>query len=212
MSSYLLHSKDFHYKRSTRLVYSNSITYNPQEYTAPRSKPSVEPTTDHWTIQTPLYNPENTLLIPSASFKLYRTLCTHIITTPGNSHQNRIQWKIYHEHNNTSTSIQNITKIMKKRYRRLSFMIRSVMYQSQSIQSSSSIQKTILDERVWMVLITKQEGTFLSLKTQCSLIRKWFRMISCLFSKTCQLFIDNCLRIQSIVLPNSRLFFSIQLK
>jgi len=36
-----------------------------------------------------------------------------------------------------------------------------------------------------------------------------FRMILYLFSKTRQLFIDNCFKIQSIVLSNSRLFFSI---
>jgi len=35
-----------------------------------------------------------------------------------------------------------------------------------------------------------------------------FRMISYMFSKMRQLFIDNCLKIQSIVLSNSRLFFS----
>jgi len=39
---------------------------------------------------------------------------------------------------------QQITKVMKKRYKRLSLMIRSVMKQSLSIQSSSNIQKIVL--------------------------------------------------------------------
>ena len=60
------------------------------------------------TIQYPLYNLENPLLIPSASYNLYRTHCTNRITTPGNSHQNRIQYneKISNNHNGTSTFIQ----------------------------------------------------------------------------------------------------------
>jgi len=57
-----------------------------------------------------------------------------------------------------------------------------------------------------MILITRQEDAFLSLKLNV-LAQKMFRMISCLFSKTRQLFIDNCLKIQLIVLSNSRLFF-----
>ena len=38
-------------------------------------------------MQTPLYIPEHPLLIPSASYNMYRTHCTNRITNPGNSHR-----------------------------------------------------------------------------------------------------------------------------
>ena len=69
----------------------------------PAANPLLKPTTKPRTIQTPLYIPEYTLLIPSASYKLYRTHCSHRITTPGNSHQKRIQ---YNERYVSHTTIQ----------------------------------------------------------------------------------------------------------
>ena len=59
----------------------------------PAANPLLKPTTEPGTIQTPLYILEYTLLIPSASYKLYRTPCTHRITKPGNSQYNLIQYK-----------------------------------------------------------------------------------------------------------------------
>ena len=38
------------------------------------------------------YITQKTLLNPSASYNLYRTHCTNRITTPSNSHQNRIKY------------------------------------------------------------------------------------------------------------------------
>jgi len=63
-----------------------------QVNTAPRRKQSAEPTAEPITIQTPLYIPENPLLIPSASYNLYRTHCRNKITNPGNSQQNKLQY------------------------------------------------------------------------------------------------------------------------
>jgi len=73
-------------KDQTISVYRNSTTCYPQEYTTPRRKQSAKTYSRSRTIQNPLYNPENPLLIPSASYNLYRAYCTNKITTPGNSH------------------------------------------------------------------------------------------------------------------------------
>ena len=108
-SCLLLHSKDFHYKRSTRSIYSNSVTCNPQKYTAPAANSLLKPTADYRTIQTPLYIPKYILLIPSTSYKLYRTPCTHKIITPGNSQQKRIQY------NERYTSFIAIQELLYKR-------------------------------------------------------------------------------------------------
>jgi len=59
--------------------------FTKKQQLATRRKQSAEPTTESKTIQTPLYIPKNPLLIPSASYNLYRTHCTNKITNPGNS-------------------------------------------------------------------------------------------------------------------------------
>jgi len=59
----------------------------------PAANPLLKPTAEPGTIQAPLYIPEYTLMIPSVSYKMYRTSCTHKITKPDNSQYNRIQYK-----------------------------------------------------------------------------------------------------------------------
>jgi len=92
-SSPLLHSKDFHYKK----IKLDQFTEKQQLATCKNSLLHVEnnplkPTVEPGTIQTPVYIPENPLLIPLASYNLYRTHCTNRITNLGNSQQNKLQY------------------------------------------------------------------------------------------------------------------------
>ena len=79
---------------------------------------------------------------------------------------------------------EQITKVIKKGYKRLSLMIRSVMKLSQSTQSSSSSSRNSF---WWKRLIDLDHWTrrgFFSFWKHNVLAQKMFRMISCLFSKT----------------------------
>jgi len=57
-----------------------------------------------------------------------------------------------------------------------------------------------------LILISRQEGAFSLFENSMFLLRKMFRMLSYLFSKTHQLFIDNCLRNQLMVLSTANCF------
>jgi len=92
-SSPLHHCKDFHYKKIKPDQFTENQTLATRKNTLLHAENNpLKPIANQELIQNPLYNLENPLLIPSASYNLYITHCTNRITNPGNSQQNKLQY------------------------------------------------------------------------------------------------------------------------
>ena len=92
-SSPLLHNKDFHYKKIKPNQFTEIQPLATRKNTLlPTENNPLKPTADQELYRIHSITQKTPLLIPSASYNLYKTHCTNRITNPGNSHQNRIQY------------------------------------------------------------------------------------------------------------------------